>query len=366
LQPASQLTPQAIDWLWPFRLAVGKLAILDGDPGLGKSLLALDLCARLSTGRPFPDQAAGIGPAPALILNGEDGAEDTIRPRLTALGADLERVFVLRRRPGPAHEPLRLPTHTDFLAGALAHTRARLVVIDPIMAFLEPGVVTGSDQSVRRALYPLACLAEEYRCVILLIRHLNKAVNLRALYRGGGSTGIVGVCRSGWLVARDPHDHHRRILAELKTNLAAAQPSLAFTVAAAAAGSPTITWLDACPWTADQLLAAAAAPPPPVPPRDRARDFLASVLADGSRTSREIWELAQEQRLTRSTLRRAKRKLDIRSLRVWADGKRLSYWLLPGQQLPATVPPDAAPPDLEEWLAPLREKYPPPTPLDDL
>src|SRR5437762_3142182 len=97
LCPISQLTPRPVSWLWPGRLALGKLAILDGDPGLGKSLLALDLCARLSTGRPMPDGSAGPGVCNSLILNAEAGAADTIRPRLQALGADLERVFVLEQ-----------------------------------------------------------------------------------------------------------------------------------------------------------------------------------------------------------------------------------------------------------------------------
>src|SRR5438309_6756561 len=94
LQPVSQLEARTIAWLWPGRLALGKLAILDGDPGLGKSLLTLDLCARLSTGQPFADASPSPGPGSALVLNGEDSAEDTIRPRLRALGADNDRVFV--------------------------------------------------------------------------------------------------------------------------------------------------------------------------------------------------------------------------------------------------------------------------------
>src|SRR5947199_2428072 len=107
LRPASRLAPRSVTWLWPGRLALGKLAILDGDPGLGKSLVTLDVCARLSTGRPFPDGSPGPGVGSALILNREDGAEDTIRPRLQALGADLARVFVLRREGADSGEPLR-------------------------------------------------------------------------------------------------------------------------------------------------------------------------------------------------------------------------------------------------------------------
>src|SRR5215467_12788375 len=97
LQPVSQLASRTLTWLWPGRLALGKLAILDGDPSLGKSLLALDLCARLSTGRPMPDGSAAPGPACAVVFNAEDDSEDTVAPRLRALGADLDRVLVWRR-----------------------------------------------------------------------------------------------------------------------------------------------------------------------------------------------------------------------------------------------------------------------------
>ncbi|HYT90301.1 MAG TPA: AAA family ATPase [Gemmataceae bacterium] len=94
---ASQLPVRPVRWLWPGRLALGKLAILDGDPGVGKSFLTLDLCGRLSTGRPFPEGSLCPGPANALVLNGEDGADDTLVPRLRALDADLDRVFVWHR-----------------------------------------------------------------------------------------------------------------------------------------------------------------------------------------------------------------------------------------------------------------------------
>src|SRR5438105_10443783 len=114
VQPVSELTEEAIAWCWLNRLAFGKLALLDGDPGLGKSLLALDLCARLSTGRPMPDGSAGPGVCNSLVLNAEDGAADTIRPRLQALGADLERVFVLDAM-AALHELLRLPSQTALL-----------------------------------------------------------------------------------------------------------------------------------------------------------------------------------------------------------------------------------------------------------
>lgn len=364
VRAVDQLAPRLVSWLWPGRLALGKLAILDGDPGLGKSLVALDLCARLSTGRPFPDDGPGPGPANALVLNGEDGAADTIRPRLQALGADLSRVFVLEVDDDTGAALLRLPTQTDLLEAAMARTQARLVVIDPLMEFLDPSICTGSDQSVRRALAPLARLAAKYQCVILLVRHLNKRGGPHASYRGGGSIGFLAACRSGWLIAPEPHVPHRRVLAQVKNNLAPPQPSLAYEIVAQEGAPPSLSWLGVSPLTADQLLEGAATAEYGGP-RDRAKEFLTDFLEDGARTVREIWATAEEQGVSWRTLRRAKQDLQIRSQRVRVDDQLLHYWLLRGQELPPTVPPEAVPPSLEEWLAPLREKYPPSTPLDD-
>lgn len=361
--PLSELTTRPVSWLWSMRLALGKLAVLEGDPGLGKSLLSLDLCARLSTGRPMPDGSPGPGIGNSIVLNAEDGAEDTIRPRLEALGADLARVFILR--PDGDAPPLRLPSDTSVLERALAETGAKLVVIDPLVAFLGPYALGGSDQAMRQALLPLARLAETYACCILLILHLNKGGGTHAVYRGSGSIGLLGACRSAWLIGPDPATPGQCVLAQVKNNLAPAQPSLAYAVAIAAGGPPALSWLGPSPWAADQLLAGAAQSTR-LPPRDRARDFLRAVLADGPRTSRDIWEVAQEQGLAERTLNRAKRELKVRSVPVRLDGKQLSYWLLEGQDLPADIPPEATPLDLEPWLAPLREQFPPSTPLDNL
>ncbi len=363
VRPISELISRPIAWLWLWRLALGKLAILEGDPGLGKSLLALDLCARLSTGRPFPDGTASPGPGNVIVLNAEDGAEDTIRPRLQALGADLARVYVAHH-----DEPADLagvPGWLHALDEDLAHSRALLVVIDPITAFFGAGVLSGSDQSARRALLPLARLAAKHHCAILLVRHLNKHGAGRSIYRGGGSIGIVAACRSGWLAAPDPHAAGRCVLAQVKNNLAPPQPSLAYEVTAQEGAPPVLSWLGPCEWAADDLLAKRPSAPPPSP-RDRAREFLEDVLEQGPRTSREIWEASREHELSERTLNRAKRELEVRSVRVTIEGQPRSYWLLPGQELPAVVPPEEAVPSLEPWLAPLRAQFPPPTPLDDL
>ncbi len=378
---ASTLQTQAIDWLWPSWLALGKVAVLDGDPGLGKSFITLDLCARLSAGQPFPDGSPGSPPASSIVLNGEDGGEDTIRPRLAALGADLARVFVLRPHLDTG-APLSFPPAVGLLDAAILQTGARLVVIDPIMAFLDPSVVTASDQAIRRALLPLALLAERRHCAILLVRHLNKSGRSHALYRGGGSIGLVGACRSAFLVALDPTggpgdvsppgskgDPTRRVLAQVKNNLAPLQPGLGYHLAPGDHGPPTVQWLGPRPYAADELLARQQAAPRPGP-RGQARMFLQDFLEAGPRTSRDIWAAALARHLTEASLRRAKSDLGILTTREWADGLRRSLWSLPGQPPPAQATPAPADDDdsgdLEPWLGPLREKYPLPTPLDDL
>jgi hypothetical protein len=359
--PLSQLVPRSVTWLWPGRLALGKLAILDGDPGLGKSLVTLDLCARLSTGRDFPDSQPSNGPANSVILSDEDNAEDTIRPRIEALGGDPERVFVVRHDDIGSSGPFRIPTHLEVLDDALVQMTARLLVIDPVVAFLERGTHFRDDQSVRRALSPLAALAERRQCSVKMVRHLNKSGASRSLYRGGGSIGIVAACRSAWLAARDPSDPQRRVLAQVKNNLAAPQPSLVYQVQPSKDAPPTLTWHGTSELTADQLLAAAARIDP-LGPRQRARDFLLDFLRDGPRPAREFWPIAQRHGLAKRTISRARRELSIRSCRVCRQGPFISYWALPGQELPCD--PDL--PDLEPWLAPLREQFPSPTPLDDL
>jgi hypothetical protein len=360
----NQLAPRPVTWLWPGRLPLGKLSLLEGDPQLGKSLLTLDLCARLSTGRPWPDGTPSPGPAPALIVNGEDGDEDTVLPRLQALGADLGRCFLLERQETDLGPPLSLPSQTNKLEAALAQTGAQLVVIDPIVVFLAPGVNMASDQGVRRALRPLARLAERYQAAILLSRHLNKGSGRRALYRGLGSIGLVAACRAAWLAAADPRTPGRVVLAQVKNNLAPPQPSLAYEVRPVDGAGPTICWLGPTDWTADALLAAQGPAQRPSL-RDSACAFLADALAEGPRRANEIWDKARALGLSDRTVRRAREVMHLVSLRRWEDGRVTSYWALPGQELPVAREPDGAENELDRYLREMRERFAPPNPLDD-
>jgi hypothetical protein len=362
--PLTQVTHRPVAWLWPGRLPLGKLAMFDGDPGRGKSMVTLDLCARVSTGRPMPDGTGGGPPANAVIIQGEDFADDTVLPRLKALGADLGRIFIFRPDFLERIGHFSLPSHADKLDDALAANDPRLLVIDPIMAFLDVKVNAYNDQSLRRALSPLAGLADRRRCTGLMVRHINKRQGGRPLHRGLGSIAFNAACRSAWLFDADPDDPSRLVMAHVKNNYGPPQPSLAFRFHAQDNEPPTLDWLGPCDWSADQLLIRRGHKPVMPLAKDRALDFLSVFLENGPRSTEEIWPAAQELGLERRTLQYARGQLEIESKRVWTGKKQLTYWLLPKQELPDSVPPEFRPGNVDDLFDHLRQTYPV-NPLDD-
>jgi hypothetical protein len=350
LKPLSEMTWPDVEWLWPGYLAIGNLAILDGDPGLGKSMVTLDLAARVTTGRAWPDGVDGAAPAAVLLLCSED-PEGVIDRRLQALGADRQRVFLWPRVEEPGLP--RLPSEIGRLEETLAQTGARLVVIDPIMAFWDRNVDVNSDAGVRRALQPLALAAEKYRCAILLVRHLNKDAGPRALYRGGASIAFVAACRLAWLVGPDPKMNERCVLAINKNNFGTLSPSLTY---ALTADGPRVDWQGTAQWSADELVAHR-----PHPLRRRAREFLRACLADGPRLVNEVEMAARKLQISRNTLRRAKRDLGIQSRRTFDQKVRRDYWHFKDQVVPEE-PSDT--PALDAWLKEWVKLYPQPAEWD--
>jgi hypothetical protein len=209
----SEVEPERVEWLWPRRIPSGKITVLDGDPDNGKTVLTIDLAARVTAGLDLPDdtptEAAG-----AVIVSAEDGAADTIRPRFDAADGDPTRACLLGDE-----EPLAIPGDIPRLERAVRQVEAALVVIDPIMAFLSGDVNSNRDQDVRRALTPLKQMAERTGAAIVLVRHLNKTPGGNPLYRGGGSIGLIGAARSGLVVGRHADDDELRVLAGQKNNL---------------------------------------------------------------------------------------------------------------------------------------------------
>ena len=183
-------------------------------------------------------EAAGV-----VIASAEDGVADTIKPRLMAAGGDPSKVLFLAEVPdGEGGErPLSLPEDVQIIERAALRVGAKLVIIDPLMAFISPSLDPNKDRDVRRALAPLKVIAENTGAVVI-IRHLVKATEKKALYRGGASIGIIGVARSGLLVANHPEDENRRVLAPLKSNLGKFAPSFEFELAEADNGAVKVEW----------------------------------------------------------------------------------------------------------------------------
>jgi hypothetical protein len=196
------------------------VTLTEGDPGLGKSQLLFDLAARLTTGRPMPGESGSRPVANVIIVNGEDDLARVIKPRLMAAEADLSRVAyrtVVKEK--GEERPISMPEDIPLIAADLAEQEAKLIILDPFEAFLSGRVRTKENHDIRRALTPLARVAEETGAAIVLVRHLNKNQGQQAIYRGNGSIGIVGAARSALVVGRDRADPEAMILASVKSNL---------------------------------------------------------------------------------------------------------------------------------------------------
>ena len=344
----SAIAPESVTWLWPARVARGKLTVLAGDPGLGKSFVTLDVAARITTGRPWPDGGA-VEPGDVVLLSAEDGPADTIRPRVDALGGDPARVYLVRAiRDADGERPVSLDRDLAAVEQVVATVRPALVVIDPLTAYLG---TTDSyrDADVRRLLAPLALLADTYDVAVLLVMHLTKNSQTRALYRTGGSIAFVGAARVQLLVGADPEDPARRVLVASKNNLTAPPPSLAYRITEDPPGTPACVAWDPEPVAdgldADTLLAGAGED---AAERQDADALLRDLLADGERPSAELLKAARATGVGERTLYRAKRRLGVKARHAGQPGKPGGawYWYFPEPEFEpsktATTPPKAA------------------------
>ncbi len=303
-------------WLWLEKIPLGKLAVIAGDPGLGKSIVALDAAARVSTGRAWPDGAL-CEKGSVVLLSAEDDAPDTIVPRLSAAGADLTKVHILRavRRAKPNGEtalhPFSLQTDITALQAAVAELDdARLVVVDPLSSYLG-SVDSHKNAEVRSVLAPLSALANDFHVTVLAVNHLNKSTG-PALYRVIGSIAFTAAARAVWIVARSQDDPAERLLVPAKMNLAPNVEGFTFSLEDRA-GVVTVRWGHAVNVAVDSVVGLET--PDERTERAQAVDWIREQLADGPVPAADIEVAAKKAGLAWRTLMRAKGALGVESYR---------------------------------------------------
>lgn len=321
----ADVKPERVRWLWFPRLPLGKITMLQGNPGEGKTTLAMDIAARLTRGDAMPGcERTDLPPSAAILINVEDGAADTLRPRASAAGADLSMIHL--PQDNPERPPLRLPDDVPRIEASIVEHGARLLVIDGIMGLMSGDA--NSDQDVRAALGPLKGVAERTGCAVVIIRHLNKARGASAMARGSGSVGgWTGLARAVLMVGVDPSDKDVRVLAAVKSNLGPVPASLGFRLAPAGEDSVRTEWCGESEHTADDLVAEPRRGRPPAQ-MDATAQWLREALARGPALARELFdEGAANHSFSARTVKRAKTALGVTAQRIghaW-------WWRLPDE-----------------------------------
>lgn len=338
-----QVKPERIAWRSRGRVARGKLTVLDGDPGLGKSTMLMDWAARVSRGDPLPDGE----PQPergVLLVCAEDDPADTIVPRLIAAGADLKWITLLTELPvtddqGGIPDPdatrlLSLPLDVPLIEQAIRALDVGLVIIDPLFAFIDPELKANSDQDVRAALTPLAAAMQRTNASAILVRHLNKGASSNSLYRGGGSIGIIGVARFGLLVARSREDRDTRVLASTKSNLGPPPSSYAYKLESVPGQDVAkVVWLGEVNDSADDLLGDTLATDEQKEAAAAAEEFLLQYLSRAPASRSSIITDGKKAGISARAIDKAKQRLGIQHKRLGAHlGLKDSVivWHLPG------------------------------------
>lgn len=312
----SDIEAQEIEWLWYPYIAYGKLAIVQGDPGDGKTTLILNLAAKLTKGEGLDENMKVMEPMNVIYQTAEDGLADTVKPRLLQAGADCEKVLVIDE------SEKSLSMLDERIEEALIKTGARVLILDPIQAYLGSGTDMNRANEVRNMTKRLAALAEKYKCAIILIGHMNKAAGNKAAYRGMGSIDFYAVARSVLLVGRVEGEPNIRAMVQIKNNLAEFGHAKAFRLS-----EEGFRWLGDYEITADEVLGGYA---PKINKLEQAKDLLRELSKELEKVeSNSIYDMAKEQNISKRTLENAKREMGIRAKREndsW-------YWPLDREKL---------------------------------
>ena len=308
-----ELTP--VDWLWKPYLPFGKLSVLQGNPGEGKTYFAMHLAAACTNGKLLPNMER-MEPFNVIYQTAEDGLGDTVKPRLIEAGADLDRVLVID------DSDVQLTLSDERIEKAIVENNARLVIIDPIQAYLGSDVDMNRANEVRPIFMRLGQVAQRTGCAILLIGHLNKAAGMQSLQRGLGSIDIAAAVRSVMFIGKLKHDPTMRILTHEKSSLAPPGVSLAFSLG----DEGGFRWVGEYDITADEMLSGIE--PQRETKTQQAKDLICALLAGGKQVlSEDIDKAALERGIPGRTVRDAKRELGDALKSKIVEGRKKVFWM---------------------------------------
>jgi len=308
-----ELTP--VDWLWKPYLPFGKLSVLQGNPGEGKTYFAMHLAAACTNGKLLPNMER-MEPFNVIYQTAEDGLGDTVKPRLIEAGADLDRVLVID------DSDVQLTLSDERIEKAIVENNARLVIIDPIQAYLGSDVDMNRANEVRPIFMRLGQVAQRTGCAILLIGHLNKAAGMQSLQRGLGSIDIAAAVRSVMFIGKLKHDPTMRILTHEKSSLAPPGVSLAFSLG----DEGGFRWVGEYDITADEMLSGIE--PQRETKTQQTKDLICTLLAGGKRVySEDIDKAALERGIPGRTVRDAKRELGDALKSKIVEGRKKVFWM---------------------------------------
>ena len=298
------------EWLWYPYIPLGKVTIMQGDPGEGKTTLALNIAAMVSNGRMFGTEQT-FERGRVIYQTAEDGISDTVKPRLAAAGADLTMIFNIDE----SSEPISFSG--EKLEEAIQLVCPKLVILDPLQAYLGANVDMHRANEIRPAMSRLAELAKKYRCAIVLIGHMNKNMGVKSAYRGLGSIDITAAARSVLVVAREKTDKQVRVVFHIKSSLAPEGETVAFRLSE----DNGFTYLGRHRADLDTLLAGGSNETM----TSSAEDMICEMLADGECPAADIYSAAAEKGINEKSVQYVKKRLGIRSKKVGDNW----VWLLP-------------------------------------
>ena len=312
----SEVQSQEIEWLWYPFIPYGKLTIIQGGPGDGKTTLVLNIAAGLSKGIGIDETMHVSEPMNIIYQTAEDGLADTVKPRLESAGADCQRIVVIDE------SEKSLSMIDKRIEEAIINTNARLLILDPIQAYLGGGMDMNRANEARDMTKKLGLLAEKYKCAIVLIGHMNKAAGNKAAYRGMGSIDFFAVARSVLLVGKVEGQPNTRAVAQIKNNLAPLGHSKAFKLEEGG-----FQWMGDYEITADEMLGGFA---PKANKLEQARQLLRELAETNEvMQSKEIFSLADDEGISKRTLENAKKELNITARKI----NNSWYWELKNIQL---------------------------------